>query len=84
MSIIQKLSIVMPAYNEAYLDEVVETQGKLFAYIAYDFRFVSPRLWKDGCSMQMVLGPSIPAMVITIRWWIKIKALLMLAIKMPR
>lgn len=27
----------MPAYNEAYLDEVVETQGKLFAYIAYDF-----------------------------------------------
>lgn len=27
----------MPAYNEAYLDEVVETQGKLFAYIAYEF-----------------------------------------------
>ena len=27
----------MPDYNEAYLDEVVETQGKLFAYIAYEF-----------------------------------------------
>ena len=27
----------MPAYSEAYLDEVVETQGRLFDYIAYKY-----------------------------------------------
>lgn len=39
----------MPAYNEAYLDEVVETQGKLFAYIAYDFPDMDTKDFIESC-----------------------------------
>lgn len=50
----------MPAYNEAYLDEVVETQGKLFAYIAYDFPDMDTKDFIESYMKSKTLGVFIP------------------------
>ena len=53
--------MIMRAYSKAYLDDVVESQGKLFDYVAQTFPDKSTedfiRSYMTGRARKKLLGP---------------------------